>query len=58
MKEKVKEFREREDEKKADGFADNEFDDFDNDNQLIKEYLDIDNKFCIAKRGHYRWKRC
>ena len=50
MKEKVKEFREREDEKKADGFLDDEFDDFDNDNQLIKEYVDIGTKLHIAKK--------
>ena len=50
MKEKVKEFREREDEKKADGYSDNELDDFDNDNQLIKEYVDIDTKLRIAKK--------
>ena len=50
MKKKVKEYRESADEKKADGYSDDEFDDFDNDNQLIKEYVDIDNKFRIAKK--------
>jgi len=29
---------------------DDEFDDFDDDNKLIKEYVDIDNKFRITKK--------
>jgi len=52
MKQKVKEFREKADEKKADGCLDedDEFDDFDNDHKFVKEYVDIDIKFRIAKK--------
>jgi len=52
MKQKVIEFREKADEKKADGYLDEdeEFDDFDNDHNFVKEYVDIDIKFCIAKK--------
>ena len=57
MKKKVKEYRESADEKKADGFSDDEFDDFNNDNKFMKEYVDVDVKFRIAKKRKLQIKK-